>query len=155
MAPASDAPCEKCGLANNLGHHSGRFASGQPFFETAAGEEQLMMISIYRERILLENAFGWKLKTEKYWRNDQETYPWIHFGESGVTLATSEAGATEPVVGSFEALVPCNIPEIAEHVANVNFDLISHYGWSAALNEGVILGIAEMFATEPEEMGEL
>lgn len=106
-------------------------------------ENQVMLISIYRERILLENAFGWKLRTEKYWRNDQESYPRIHFGENGVTLAMCEAGSNETITGSFEALAPCAIPEIAEHVASVNFDLITRYGWTAERREGVILGIAE------------
>jgi len=107
----------------------------------------LAMISCYKERVLLENAFKWKLLHEEYWRNDEKRYLAIHFGEKQITFSAADS---EGDINSdtFEAAEPCGIPEIAQFVAEINFQLLENSGWTAVLDEGVLLHDAAAFQSE-------
>lgn len=100
--------------------------------------ETLALVSLYKERILLENAFKWKLLREAYWRNDDKPHLAIHFAESQITFSTlGKKGNTQS--DSFKVAEPCCIPEIAELVAKLNFPLIEKSGWNVDLDDGVLL----------------
>ena len=100
------------------------------------------MVTCYRDRILMENAFDWKVRRETCWQDPECSLLAIRVGHDEVTFALGEA---EPTGYPFHYLdADYGLLEIANFLIETNIDSLESHGWGAAIDgDELIVGLLE------------
>jgi len=97
--------------------------------------ETLILISCYKERILLENSFNWKVRFEEKWRDEKSACCAILFcDEMGIVFTFEDRQGNH----SFEEPFFCDtdpVIEVVKFTAEMNSRLIQNSGWTIAQKE--------------------
>ena len=113
--------------------------------------EILALINLYRERILIDNAFEWKTVNQLYWRTDGWGFPQIHIEENNITLTLMDVNG-DIAEERFETSTIFGLPEIVEYIIEKNLMLLHDNGWSVRNDEGVVLQNMVFFETRNLEL---
>ena len=98
----------------------------------------LALINLYREPILLDNVFQWKIENQFSWRTEAMDIPQIHIGENQIALTFMDANG-DIAEEIFETNDEFGLTEIATYITEMNLTLLHDHGWTAGIFEGVIL----------------